>query len=174
MTCAKASFSPPNPAENEVPVPIQRKACAQIAPPPPLWSHSHLADVAHERRGGALILQACELHHVRGVIRTHRLLARLLAERDAAVLGQRARGVRLLGAQLAQVRAAHRAVEHRLPLLLASLVTRDGQLQQQPVVFLLHTRPESSTTINKNRLMTSVPDLRHFGVDPDPGIHASD
>ncbi len=85
---------------------------------------------------------------MRGVIRTHRLLARLLAERDATVLGQRARGVRLLGAQLAQVRAAHRAVEHRLPLLLASLVTGDGQLQQQPDVFLLHTRLES--TIDKN------------------------
>jgi len=39
------------------------------------------------------------------------------------------------------VGAAHRALQHGLPLLLTPLVTGNGQLQQ-PDVFLLHTKVE--------------------------------
>ena len=68
---------------------------------------------------------------MRGVVGAHRLLTRLLAQRDPSVLGQCAGGVRLLGAQLAEVGAAHGAVEDSLAVLLAPLITCHRQLQQE-------------------------------------------
>lgn len=71
------------------------------------------ADAAHERPGLAAVLQTHELDGVDLVLRTQGLLVRFVGQRDAAVFGQRAGGVRELRTLCAEVRCAHRAVHRR-------------------------------------------------------------
>ena len=87
-----------------------------------------LADVAHERRRLARLLQARELDALLRVNGARRRLARLLRDQHALVTRQRTRVVRRLGAVDAQVRAACDTVERRHVIVV--LVTRDAQLNQ--------------------------------------------
>lgn len=92
-----------------------------------------LAHAAHEGARLARLLQADELDGVDLVLRAQRLLVRLVGQRHAAVLGQRAGGVGELGALGAQVGGAHGAVHGgRVALVLVAadytLVGRRGRL----------------------------------------------
>lgn len=69
-----------------------------------------LADAAHERPRLTRLLQAHELDGVDLMLRAEHLLVRLVGQRHAAVLGQRASGVGELGALGTQVGGAHGAV----------------------------------------------------------------
>lgn len=91
-----------------------------------------LAHAAHERPGLAGLLQADELDGVDLMLRAQRLLVRLVGQRHATVFGQRAGGVRELGALGAQVGGAHGAVHGRRVALV--LVAADDALSRREKV----------------------------------------